>query len=101
MADYKFKVNTDRLNKDAEQVWKLVISMREALDSMSERVKALNGMWEGVSKDAFVKAFSEDESAAINVLKRLESFYQQEVLAKSNYENCENQVADLVANMRI
>ncbi len=101
MTDKQFKVSTNRLDKDAEQVGCFINSMEKALDNMSESVGSFNGEWEGVSKDTFVKEFTKDETEARNLLKRLKALYQQELLAKGSYDECENQVAGLVASMRI
>lgn len=101
MADRKFKISTSRLGKDAEQIQQLLASMERSVINMQTSVGQLNRMWEGLSKQAFVTAFSDDMKAANDVLKELKSLNSYEIDAKDNYENCEKQVADLISNMRI
>lgn len=101
MGNRVFKISTARLGKDAEQFQQLVADMKKIVGNMQSSVGQMNAMWEGVSKDNFVRAFADDIRAVTDVLNELESLYNYEIMAKEQYENCENQVADLVANMRV
>ena len=101
MGNRVFKISTVRLGKDAEQLQQLIANMEKIIVNMKSSVGQMNAMWEGVSKDNFVQAFADDIRAVTDVLSELKSLYNYEIMAKEQYENCENQVADLIANMRV
>lgn len=101
MADRKFQISTSRLGKDANQIQNLLTSMDRSITNMQTSVGQMNRMWEGLSKQAFVTAFSDDMRAVQDVLKELKFLNGYEIEAKNDYENCERQVSDLILNMRI
>lgn len=101
MANKKFKISTNRLGRDSEQIIRLIQNMEKEINNMQTSVGQMNTMWEGVSKQAFVQAFTDDMRAASDVLKELKALYNYEVQAKNSYEHCENQVGGLIANMRV
>ncbi len=101
MANRKFKISTSRLGKDIEQIQNLLVLMERSITNMQTSVEQMNKMWEGLSKQAFVTAFSDDMKSVSDVLKELKSLNNYEIDAKNDYENCERQVADLISHMRI
>lgn len=101
MSCNQIKISTNRLNSDAQQLAGLIQSMKKELNNMNNSVAQLNAMWDGPSKKAFVKAFENDKRALEDVIESLNSIQKYEMHAKTKYEQCENQVADLVSGIRI
>lgn len=101
MPNNKFRINTNRLERDAGQIQNLIGKMQNSINNMQTSINQLNGMWEGASKNAFVRAFRDDMNVAIDVLKELKELNSFEICAKTDYENCERQIASLVSSIKI
>lgn len=97
----ELKVSTNRLNSDANQISSLIKAMEKELSNMKTSVNQMNQMWEGMTKEAFVKAFHDDQTAAEDVIKELKALQSFEVEAKNKYEQCEKQITALINAIRI
>jgi WXG100 family type VII secretion target len=95
------KISTNRLGTDAEQVASLIQSIQKEMTAMKSSVQQMNSMWEGPSKEAFVQAFNQDMEDLSTLIKGLSSIQSFETQAKTKYENCEQQVEELVASIRV
>lgn len=98
--DY-IKMNTNRLNGDAEFIAGLLQGIKTELEHMKQSANQLDSMWDGPGSEAFKKVFRDDMSAMEEMLKNLESMHAYEVNAKIKYESCENKVGTIVAGIRI
>lgn len=98
--DY-IKMNTSRLNGDAQSIAGLLQGIKTQLEQMKQSVNQLDSMWDGPGSEAFKKVFQDDMSAMAELLKNLESMHSYEVNAKTKYESCENKVGTIVAGIRI
>lgn len=101
MANKKFKISTGRLQKDAEQIRRLIDTMERTINDMRGSVQQMNSMWEGTAKQGFTLAFADDMKAMEAVLKELKALNGYEVQAEESYESCERQVGSSVQDMRI
>lgn len=101
MAINEIKVNTNRLNNDANQIASLIQRMEKELNNIKSSVSQMNSMWEGMSKKAFMQAFEDDRKAAEDVIKELKSLQKFEMEAKTKYEQCENQIAGIINSIRV
>lgn len=97
----EIKVNTVRLNKDASDINSLIKNMEKKLADMQSNVIQMNQMWEGETKNAFVKVFNDDMNAAKTVIKELKAIYSYEVNAKTEYDKCEVKVADIIKSIHV
>lgn len=97
----EIKVSTIRLGNDAAQINSLIQTMERELNNMKTSVQQMNAMWEGVTKKAFETAFQDDMRAADGVLKELKNLHNYEVQAKNKYEQCENQIEEIIQTIRI
>lgn len=100
MGNY-IKVNTNRLNGDAETIARLIQSIKTELGNMKQSVAHLDGMWDGPGSEAFKSAVQDDMNAMETVLRNVESIHSYEVNAKTKYESCERRVGDIVAGIRV
>lgn len=101
MAGTHIKINTKRLNSDAQNIRACIKSIEKELSNMKNSVKEMNGMWEGESKKAFVKTFDADIKMAESFIKILEDVYEFEIKSKKKYEDCEKKVAIIVDSIRV
>lgn len=95
------KVNTARLDTDAQSVADDIAKMKTQMKKMKVSVKQLDAMWDGTSSEAFKKAFQDDMKALDIILGNLQSLHSYEVTAKSKYDTCEKKVSELVAGIRV
>ena len=95
------KVNTSRLNTDAETVAGLLQGIKTGLSDMKEQVNQLDAMWDGPGSEAFKKAFWDDMDAMAEAVKNLDSMQAYERNAKTKYESCEQKVGAIVAGIRV
>ena len=100
MGNY-MKVNTNRLNTDAEIVAGMISGMKTELSNMKEDVTKLDSMWDGPSSEAFKENFHNDMNSVETIIKNIESIYSYEINAKDKYESCENKVGSIIAGIRV
>lgn len=98
---HKIRINTNRLNNDANDIYNRIQAMKKEMDTMKGDVQAMNSMWEGESKNAFVEAFDTDMTALATMINNIEAIYRFETNAKTKYENCEDKVAQLIADIKV
>ena len=96
----KIKINTTRLNMDANEVAARIASLRKEMDAMKTSVDQLNKMWTGEAKAAFTAAFNDDINALNTIISSIDSIHKYETNAKTKYENCEKQVEQLVSGIK-
>ena len=92
----EIRVDTGRLKKDADSFGSLIRTMEKQITDIQSGISQMNDMWTGTAKTAFVKAVSDDISAAREVLAELKSLQNFESQACVKYDRCEQQVAALV-----
>ncbi len=96
----KIKVNTTRLNADANEVAARISSLKKEMAAMKQSVNQMNSMWTGEAKNAFVQAFNDDMNALNTLINNFEAIHRFEVNAKTKYDNCERQVEQLVNSIK-
>ena len=96
----KIKINTTRLNTDANEIASRITSLKKEMEAMKQSVNQLNNMWTGEAKNAFVNAFNDDMNALTTLINNINSIHTFESNAKTKYENCEKQVQELVNSMK-
>lgn len=97
----KIKINTIRLNSDANEIASRITSLTQEMNALKQSVNQMNSMWTGEAKNAFVAAFNNDMKALETMIKDIESIHTYETNAKTKYENCERQVEQLVNSIRV
>lgn len=97
----KINVNTNRLSKTAEKVNNDIRDMSTELLNMEQSVKELDAMWDGESSEAFKAAFHRDIQLANQMIVNLNDIYQYEQNAKTEYEKCEQKVAQLIEEIMV
>ena len=100
MAD-KIRVNTSSLNRTRENVANQIKNIRTQITAMRNDVQAMNSMWEGESHTAFNTAFQADISRLENLCKSLDGIVNYENNAVAEYNRCENNVRQMVENIRV
>ena len=97
----KIKINTNRLQSDAEQVNNCIAQMKAEMEKMQESVTRMDQMWDGDGSEAFKAAFASDMKMLSSMIQNLKKVYQFEQTAKSKYNSCEQKVAEMIHNIRV
>lgn len=90
------KVNTLKLGEDSEDINQYIKDLDTQMSSLKNSISELNKMWEGESYKAFKAAVDSDLSALQTLIENLQKVYQYEQRAKTDYDNCEQQVARII-----
>ncbi|MCD7884784.1 MAG: WXG100 family type VII secretion target [Lachnospiraceae bacterium] len=101
MASAKIRVNTGSLSKTQKEVQAKLDKIRSDMDKISEDMATLNSMWTGDAHETFVQSVTEDLGLLTEVCTALQNIISFEGNAVTEYDKCEQQVADIIAQIRI
>lgn len=101
MSANKIRVNTDSLNQTKRNLEEKLNSIRKAISDISEDMKTLNSMWMGEAHDAFVQNTDQDIQFLNNVCDGIQGIIDYEENAVTEYNKCEQQVAELIRQIQI
>lgn len=100
MTDY-LEVNMSALEQDISDMKDCVAKIRNEMQKMFQSVNELDTMWEGVANEIFVKQFQQDERTLAEICTAVDKVVEQMEEANTDYRRCEDEVAQLVENIRI
>lgn len=101
MAIDKIKVNTSKLKNTTNNIEDALKDIKNKMKAMEADVKALNSMWTGDAYDAFNQAFHDDITDLGQICENIQSVIDYETKAKTEYDNCEQKVSDLVDKITV
>ncbi len=91
-----FDVSLFSLSNTAKQLSETVARMRSLQERLYESMEATDSFWEGESHDAFCEQYREDNERIRTVLDTLKSISEQAAIARDGYEDCEENVIELI-----
>ncbi len=94
-------IHTGRLNREIENLKRLLKRIEDDRNKMVQEVQELNCMWQGPSNEAFNIQFRSDSEAFVHLCKTLREMIQAMEHAKQEYEVCDNRVNILVNALKI
>lgn len=101
MAIDKIKVDTGRLQKTTGDIEDALKDIKNKIKAMESDVSALNAMWTGDANAEFNKAFRDDIKDLELICDNIQSVIDYEKKAKMEYDNCEQQVSELVDKITV
>ena len=101
MAVNKIRVNTERLKQTQQNLQEKLKGIQTAIEQVSVDMGVLNSKWSGEAHDAFVQSVENDIQFLTTVCEQLQGIIDYEGNAVNEYNKCEQQVADLIAQLRI
>ncbi|MCD8103783.1 MAG: WXG100 family type VII secretion target [Lachnospiraceae bacterium] len=101
MAVEKIRINTGSLSKTQKEVQAELDKIQSDMEKISDDMNTLNSMWTGDAHDAFVQSVSEDLSLLTEVCTVLQNIINYESSAVTEYDKCEQQVSEIIAQIRI
>ena len=101
MAADRIKVNTSSLNQTSRELQAKLDKIRKDIEHISGDMNTLNSMWEGDAHEAFSRQVSDDIGFLNSACENIQHIINFENSAVTEYNRCENQVSDLIAQIRI
>lgn len=100
MAD-KIRVNTVSLTRTREEVINKLEDINRQIETLYQELQALGGMWEGAAHQVYQNDFNSELRSLQNLCNDLKGIASYEGNAITEYNNCENKVASLVAGIKV
>ena len=88
-----------RINHD--QLSELNARFKSSIDSLVTSESALNAMWDGEAKAAFVNAVHSDMVMLEDLISALEKYTTSTDTARGNYDRCEKDVSSIVSSLKV
>lgn len=96
MSRVTFKVDTDRLNHDADCLLESVRRIMIDIEDVNAGINELSAMWRGEANTALVENFNNSHQMMLRILSSFEGFANSLEEDKNNYNICEASVRELV-----
>ncbi len=94
------EVNTASLDRDTENIKRLLSRITTELNGMYDSVEHLNRMWTGEANKLFMKQFADDRAAMTNICSDVQNIIRSMESASKRYESGENQVRSAVDQIK-
>lgn len=97
----RLEIETRKLQSDITDLRTRLANMRRIGESMMAGINALNSMWEGEAKNAFVTQFQTDYETLNSMAEVIEDLIKDLEQARMQYDTCESRVGSIVSAMRV
>ena len=101
MAISYIKTDTDQMAGDIGQINESIANVKKSMNELALELEQLNEMWKGEANRAFQAQVVKDFDYMKQLVMKLEKFADNMEGAKRDYIRCENNVIDMVNNVRI
>ena len=97
----KIKVNTGSLDQTRKEIEGRLAQAKRSIEEIWQAMSALNSMWEGDAHAVFAKEVSEDIQQLQNMCDGIQEIIRYEGNAVTEYNKCEQQVGEIISQIRI
>jgi len=97
----KIKVNTGSLDQTRKEIEDRLNQTKKSIEEISQAMSTLNSMWEGEVHTAFAKEIAEDIQQLQNMCDGVQDIIRYESNAVTEYNKCEQQVGEIISQIRI
>ena len=101
MAVNKIRVNTNSLNHTRSELQAKLDKIKKDIENISGNMNTLNSMWEGEAHEAFSQQVNDDISFLEWACGSIQNIINYESNAVTEYNKCEQEVADIISQIRI
>lgn len=101
MAINRIKVNTNSLNQTKVEIQDKLEKIKKDIEQISKDMDTMNSMWEGDAHEAFKNSVNTDIQFLSVVCDGIQNIIHFEDNAVTEYNKCEQQVADLIDQIKI
>lgn len=99
MANVTFKVDTDRLGIDANNMMDDIRCIMSDIEDINSQVNTLGKMWKGEANQALTESFNQAHGWMLEVLKSYEKIINTLMEDKEKYDICDRNVTDVVSKI--
>ncbi|HIQ98950.1 MAG TPA: hypothetical protein IAB23_04620 [Candidatus Scybalocola faecavium] len=100
MADL-LEINVSALSSDIQSLEGLISSGTSDLGSLKESIENLSSTWSGLAHDTFYEQVSQDLAVMEEVFSSLQAYKEHMEYAVKEYNQCEQDVYDMVASIPV
>lgn len=97
----KLEINTSALYADIREIENSIAILESESEQMFDEIVGLNATWKGQANAAYNEQFRTDYGIICEMLKELRQYVNELYEADKAYNRCEEQVGELVRNIRI
>lgn len=97
----KIKVNTGSLDQTCKEIESRLNLMKKNMEQIEQDMNILNSMWTGEAHTTFTKAVSDDIQRFLTECDGVQEIVRYENNAVSEYNKCEQQIGELISQIRI
>lgn len=101
MASNIIEVNTGSLKGDVSEIAAELEKIRRGANQLLNLLGQLETMWEGSAKQTFSAAVRDDVGRLQTLVKAMQVLANKTSDARSEYDKCENSVAQIVASIKV
>ncbi len=97
----EIEVDSEILQSQINQLSDTLERTRETLNQLTERVESLQAMWNGPAHDEFNRQYELDRERMENMCQIIANIIEGMQQARIAYDQCENEVGDIVASISV
>ena len=97
----EIEVDSVILQSQINQLTDTLERTRETLNQLTERVESLQAMWNGPAHDEFNRQYELDRERMENMCQIIANIIEGMQQARIAYDQCENEVGDIVASISV
>lgn len=97
----KIRINTGALNQTRQNVQNQLNQIKKEIEQISADMNELNGMWKGDAHETFQAAIQSDLQLLQDACESLRGVVQYESNAVTEYNKCEQQVNEMIAQIHV
>lgn len=94
-------VNAARIEESRNKLDQSLISVRDRMQALADKVNVLNQNWQGEANAAFLNTMNEDYQLMAEFLNEVVMFSQVIITAEQEYLSCEEEVQSRIQYMGI
>lgn len=95
------EVETPSLEGGVNELKTALDNMKKHVTEVYEGVQELDAMWDGPANEAFVKQFTDDYNACMELYEELAELVECMRYAREEYDRCEQSVGSLIDGITI
>lgn len=95
------EVNTTQMSNDIKRLRTMLDRTRNHIESLRQKMAAMNGMWEGATNMAIRQRFKADHERMLALCTSLEELIRTLEAIRQAYDTCESNVRNAVDTLRI
>lgn len=100
MADV-LEINVPALSSDIQSLTELLSSGNSELQALRESIESLSSTWSGPAHDTFYEQIAQDLTVMEEVFSSLQAYKEHMEFAVKEYNQCEQDVYDMVASISV